>query len=48
MATESDLQHLTAFEDNDRLAELKDRTPEDRIDFRLLYDEQVVNPWSDF
>lgn len=47
MASESDLQHLTAFEDNDRLEELKDRTPEDRIDFRLLYDPEVVNPWSE-
>lgn len=47
MSTESTLEHLTAFEENDRLEELKDRTPEDRIDFRLLYDPQVVNPWSE-
>lgn len=46
MPDDSAIQHLTAFEDNDRLDELKDRTPEDRIDFRLLYDAQVVSPWS--
>ena len=46
MPDDSALQHLTAFEDNDRLEELKDRTPEDRLDFRLLYDAQVVSPWS--
>lgn len=46
MSTASTLEHLTAFEDNDRLEELKDRTPNDRVDFRLLYDPEVVNPWS--
>lgn len=46
MATASTLDHLTTFDDNDRLDELKDRTPDDRLDFRLLYDPGVVNPWS--
>lgn len=47
MSTQSTLEHLTAFEDNDRLEELKDRTPEDRLDFRLLYDPEVVSAWSE-
>lgn len=47
MSTKSPLEHLTAFEDNDRLDELKERTPEDRLDFRLLYDPEVVSPWSE-
>lgn len=47
MSTQSTLEHLTAFEDNDRLAELKPRVPEDRVDFRLLYDPQVLSPWSE-
>lgn len=46
MATESDIQHLTAFEDNDRLTELGDRDPDDATDFDLYYDGRVVNPWS--
>ena len=47
MASESTLEHLTAFEDNDRLEELKDRVPDDRLGFRLLYDPQVLDPWSE-
>lgn len=47
MSTASTLEHLTAFEDNDRLEELTDRTPNDRVDFKLLYDPQVVTPWSE-
>lgn len=47
MATTSILEHLTAFEDNDRLEELINRTPDDRLDFRIFYDQDVVNPWSE-
>ena len=47
MPTTSDIRHLTEFEDDDALAQLQDRTPEDRIDFDLLYDAQRVQPWSE-
>lgn len=46
MTNDTAIRHLTVFEDNDRLEELKDRMPDDRIDFRLLYDGEVVSPWS--
>ena len=38
MATASDIRHLTEFEDDDALAQLQDRTPDDRVDFDLYYD----------
>lgn len=47
MAIKSTLEHLTAFEENDRLDKLQERTPEDYVDFRLLYDPNVVSPWSE-
>jgi hypothetical protein len=47
MPTTSDIRHLTEFEDDDALAQLRDRAPEDRIDFDLLYDAQRVQPWSE-
>ena len=47
MPTTSDIRHLTEFEDDDAFAQLQDRTPEDRIDFDLLYDAQRVQPWSE-
>ena len=47
MPATSDIRHLTEFEDDDALAHLQDRTPEDRIDFDLLYDAQRVQPWSE-
>ena len=46
MANESDIQQLTEFEDNDRINELGDRTPDGAVDFDLYYDGRVVNPWS--
>ena len=46
MASESDIQQLTEFEDNDRLDELGDRAPDDAVEFDLYYDGRVVNPWS--
>jgi hypothetical protein len=47
MTTTSDIRHLTEFEDDDALAQLQDRTPEDRVDFDLFYDAQRVQPWSE-
>lgn len=47
MATASDIRHLTEFKDDDALAQLQDRTPDDRVDFDLYYDAQRVQPWSE-
>ena len=46
MPSESDIQHLTEFEQNDDIENLADRTPDDAVTFDLYYDGRVVNPWS--
>ena len=47
MPMTSDIRHLTEFEDDDALAQLQDRTPDDRVDFDLFYNAQRVQPWSE-
>ncbi|WP_435177521.1 hypothetical protein [Halorussus sp. AFM4] len=46
MASESDIQQLTEFEENDDIEDLADRSPDDAVEFDLYYDGRVVNPWS--
>lgn len=46
MPSESDIQHLTEFEQNDSIEGLADRTPDDTVAFDLYYDGRVVTPWS--
>lgn len=46
MASETDIQQLTEFEDDDKLDELADRNPDETVPFDLYYDGRVVSPWS--